>query len=152
MKDTSIFILMVLLLISMGCKGTKKEKVKKSGIVKEIVELPSGKKIERTRVGSDSDKEKMEKAMTTTIEGKIEMVSMHPNPESLEPVEKSAAYFVVIIPDEGEMIFPLGVKTTILRRHAGKRVTIVGVRRRKAVKFGGKTYPAYELKEIKRIK
>lgn len=150
MKNTSIFILMVLLLIFMGCKGTKKEQGKKSGIVKEIVELPSGEKIERILVGSE--KEKMEKIMTRTIEGKIEMVCMHPSPETLGPVERAAAYFVVIIPDEGEMIFPLGVKTTILRRNAGKRVTFVGVLKRNNISFEGKSYPAYDIKEIKKIK
>lgn len=151
MKDTLVFILTGLLLISVGCKGIKNKAGKKKvpDMVKEIIELPSGERIERILFGSKQ--EKMKKILPTIVEGKIELVSVYPHPELLDPSTREGAYLLVIVPDKGEMIFVAGNKTTTLRKNVGKRATIFGFIRSKKVNFKGKLYPGYELTEIKKI-
>lgn len=144
MKNTLVFILMGLLLISVGCKGKKEP-----DMVKEIVELPSGERVERILFGSKQ--KKMKNIMPTIVEGKIELVSVYPHPELLDPSTREGAYLLVIVPDKGEMIFVAGNETATLRKNVGKRATIFGFIRSEKVNFKGKLYPGYELRKIKKI-
>jgi len=129
-----------------GCKGTADKKAKPSQPVTETVKTSYGDKLKRTLVGSE--KEKIEEIMAQTIEGKIKLIYVHPQPETLPLPVRQASAFVTIVLDNGEMFFPAGELTEKLRPNAGKRTIVKGIEKRERARFKGQTYKLIKLVKV----
>ena len=146
MKYRTAVLIISAALLTYGCKGSSGKEDKPAKPVTQTVRTDSGDKLKRTLVGSE--KEKIEEIMAQTIEGKIKLIYVHPQPESLPLPVRQASAFVAIVLDDGEMFFPAGELTEKLRPNAGKRTIVKGIEKRERARFKGQTYKLIKLVKI----
>jgi len=145
MNKMSCAVLLPLLfsmVIMFGCK---------KGPRKEMVTEPTGERLERISVTDNPD---IQKLMTRTITGKIEIVSTHPNPASLPKELRESYKAVTVVNADGKRVFVRGSTNDYgkFKQSEGKTVTFVGELERGRARYNGEEYDLFNIKKINEIK
>jgi len=116
-----------------------------------MVTEPTGERLERISVTDNPD---IQKLMTRTITGKIEIVSTHPNPASLPKELRESYKAVTVVNADGKRVFVRGSTNDYgkFKQSEGKTVTFVGELERGRARYNGEEYDLFNIKKINEIK